>query len=104
VNFKGALDFLKLSASALENWIYMTNLHTFENWLCRKPYPGLKYIKLRGVRRFRKQDLVTFMESWACTTTADPDNGKKFFQGEAFMKNNGTVLQERRHDIFRIIN
>jgi hypothetical protein len=36
-----------------------------------KKYPGLKSIKLGGARRFRKEDLIEFIESRICTTTVD---------------------------------
>jgi hypothetical protein len=71
--------------------------HLSENWLCSKRDTGLKSIKLKGTRRFREQDLVEFIESRICTTTVDPDSGNQiFFQGEAFMKNNGTAPRRRK--------
>ncbi|MDR1457514.1 MAG: helix-turn-helix domain-containing protein [Puniceicoccales bacterium] len=53
---------------------------TLTHWLSAKIYPGLKSIKLGGLRRFREQDLIEFIESRVCTTTVDPNpnpNSKK---------------------------
>jgi hypothetical protein len=49
VSFKEALDFLKLSASALENWIGYNR------------YPELRSIKIGKHRRFLMEDLAFVM-------------------------------------------
>jgi excisionase family DNA binding protein len=44
---------------------------TLSVWICTKRYP-IKSIKLGGLRRFREEDLIEFIESRICTTTVDP--------------------------------
>jgi excisionase family DNA binding protein len=52
---------------------------TLSVWICTKRYP-IKSVKLGGLRRFREEDLIEFIESRICTTTLDPNpnpNSKK---------------------------